>query len=57
MNNQIEYILGIVTGVGNLIGGLIAARLVLKWGAGFIRWSIIAMMLIFISKLLGIIDF
>jgi len=57
MNGQIEYVLGIVTGVGNLIGGLIAAKLVLKWGAKVIRWSIIFMMIIFISKLLGIIDF
>ena len=57
MNNQIEYTLGLVTGLGNLIGGLIAANLVLKWGAAFIRWSLVIMMLIFASKLLGIIDF
>jgi len=56
-NGQIEYTLGIVTGVGNLIGGLLAAKLVLKWGAKVIRWSIIVMMLLFISKLLGIIEF
>jgi uncharacterized protein len=57
MNDQVEYTLGIVTGLGNLLGGLLATNLVLKWGASFIRWSLIIMMLVFISKLLGIIEF
>jgi uncharacterized protein len=57
LNEQVEYTLGIVTGIGNLIGGLLAARLVLRWCSSFIRWSLIVVMVIFISKLLGIIDF
>ncbi|MFN8254680.1 MAG: sulfite exporter TauE/SafE family protein [Bacteroidales bacterium] len=57
LNGQIEYTLGIVTGIGNLLGGVIATKMVLKWGASLIRWSLIIVMIIFISKLLGFINF
>jgi uncharacterized membrane protein YfcA len=57
LNEQVEYTLGIVTGIGNLTGGLLATRLVIKWGSSFIRWSLIVVMIIFISKLFGIINF
>jgi uncharacterized protein len=56
-NGQVEYTLGIVTGIGNLLGGILATRMVLKWGASLIRWSLIFVMSIFILKLLGFIDF
>jgi uncharacterized protein len=56
-NDQIEYILGFVTGLGNLLGGIWAARLAFKWGAGFVRWMLFAVLLFFSLKLLGILQF
>jgi uncharacterized membrane protein YfcA len=54
-NNQIEYLIGFITGVGNLLGGMWAARLAFKWGAGFVRWSLVFILFIFSLKLLGFI--
>jgi len=57
MNNQVEYFIGIVTGFGNLAGGLLAAGLAIKWGAGFVRWILIFVLFVFSLKLFGIINF
>ncbi|MDF1547617.1 MAG: sulfite exporter TauE/SafE family protein [Bacteroidales bacterium] len=56
-NDQVEYIIGIVTGLGNLAGGMLAANLALKWGANFVRYMLILFLTIFSLKLLGFIDF
>ena len=56
INDQIEYVIGLITGIGNLLGGMWAARLAFKWGAGFIRWSLVVFLAVFSMKLLGIIN-
>jgi uncharacterized protein len=56
-NHQVEYLVGFITGLGNLLGGIWAARLALKWGAGFIRWFLVVFLAIFSLKLLGLIEF
>jgi uncharacterized membrane protein YfcA len=56
-NNQVEYLIGFVTGLGNLLGGIWAANLALKWGAGFIRWILVVILSVFSLKLLGFISF
>jgi uncharacterized protein len=57
LNNHVEYLIGLVTGIGNLMGGIWAARLALKWGPGFIRWLLVFVLSVFSLKLFGIIDF
>ncbi|MBN1250597.1 MAG: sulfite exporter TauE/SafE family protein [Bacteroidales bacterium] len=57
LNNQVEYLIGFVTGLGNLTGGLLAASLATKWGAGFIRWILIFVLIVFSLKLFGLVDF
>ncbi len=57
LNDQVEYLIGFVTGIGNLIGGLLAARMANKYGAGFIRWLLIIILIIFGFKLFRIINF
>ncbi len=57
MNDQVEYFIGFVTGLGNLTGGLLAASLATKWGAGFVRWILIVVLFIFSLKLFGVIHF
>jgi uncharacterized membrane protein YfcA len=56
-NDKIEMVLGIITGIGNLIGGIWAAKLALKWGPQFIRWALVIILSFFSLKLLGIINF
>jgi uncharacterized membrane protein YfcA len=57
MNDQVEYLIGFITGLGNLAGGLIAANMAVKWGAGFVRWILIFVLFVFSLKLFGIIQF
>lgn len=56
-NDQVEYVIGLFTGLGNLFGGLLAANFALKWGARFVRIMLIVFLSIFSMKLLGVIDF
>lgn len=56
-NNQVEYVIGLITGAGNLLGGMWAARLAFKWGAGFIRWLLVFILSLFSLKLLGVLSF
>jgi uncharacterized membrane protein YfcA len=57
LNHQVEYLIGFVTGVGNLFGGMLAAGLAIKWGPGFIRWLLVIVLSVFSLKLFGIINF
>jgi len=57
LNDQVEYLIGFITGFGNLIGGLLAANMAAKYGAGFIRWILIFVLIIFSLKLFSIINF
>ncbi len=56
-NGQVEYLIGFVTGLGNLSGGILASIFAVKWGAGFVRWILIGVLFIFSLKLFGIINF
>jgi uncharacterized membrane protein YfcA len=56
-NDQVEYVIGFVTGLGNLAGGLLAANLAIKWGAKFVRYMLIFFLTVFSLKLLGFIEF
>lgn len=56
MNNQVNWTYGLIHAIGNIIGAFIASRFAMSWGANFVRWVIIVVILIFSSDLLGIIN-
>jgi hypothetical protein len=51
-NNQVDYLLGIIMGIGNMLGAWIATRVAVKQGTKFIRWFLLATVLVFALKLL-----
>ncbi|MCK4663145.1 MAG: sulfite exporter TauE/SafE family protein [Bacteroidales bacterium] len=55
MNNQVDYWLGAVSAIGNIIGGIVASQFAVSFGAKYIRWILIIIIIAFSSKLLGII--
>lgn len=57
VNGQVEYLLGFITGVGYMLGGIWAGHFALKWGPGFIRWFLVIFLAIFSLKLLGLLNF
>jgi uncharacterized protein len=54
LSGQIEYGLGLISAAGNLIGGIVASVYTIKWGAGFIRWFMLAVMVIAAVSLLDV---
>lgn len=57
INGEVNYHLGLIAAIGNLMGGIFASRLAIKKGAGFIRWFLIVIIILFAVKLLNIFEF
>ena len=53
---QVNYLYGIVLSIGNVIGAIIASRLAVKKGASFVRWVIIAVILLTAAHVFGLLD-
>lgn len=56
INGHVDYAIGIITSIGNLAGGIIASYFAVKKGSKFIRWILIFVIIVFASKLLGLLD-
>ena len=56
INNQIDYKLGLILAVGNMIGSFVATRIAVKKGAIFVRYFLLVAIFISALKLLGIFD-
>jgi uncharacterized membrane protein YfcA len=56
INGQVNYLYGLILSIGNVLGALIASRLAVKQGAVFVRWVIIAVILLTAAHVFGLID-
>ncbi len=56
LNDKVNWQFGLIHSIGNVTGAFIASRYALTWGAGFIRWFIIVIILITSADLFGVID-
>lgn len=56
LNDKVNWQFGLIHSIGNVTGAFIASRYALTWGAGFIRWFIVVIIIITSSDLFGIID-
>ncbi len=57
MNNQVDYRIGLITAVGNVLGGILASSVAVTWGASFIRWFLTAIIILFASSKLGLVHY
>ncbi len=57
LNGQVEWVVGIVLGIGNMIGAWVAVRIPAQRYANHIRWLLIVMVAASAVKLLGLWDF
>ncbi len=55
-NDKVNWQFGLIHSIGNIIGAYVASRWAVTWGAGFIRWFIIVIILITSADLFGVID-
>lgn len=56
LNDQVDWLVGFVLAVGNMSGAWVASRMAVKRGARFVRWLLIAVLVISASVLLGVVD-
>ena len=56
LNDQVRWDYGLIHAIGNIIGAYVASRFAVSWGANFVRWFVIVIIIIFASDLLGIIN-
>jgi hypothetical protein len=56
INDQVRWDYGLIHAIGNIIGAFIASRFAVSWGANFVRWVVVVVIVIFASDLLGIVN-
>ncbi len=56
INDQIRWDYGLVHAIGNFIGAYIASRWANEWGANFVRWLLIVIILLSSLQMFGIIN-
>ncbi|MBK9291652.1 MAG: sulfite exporter TauE/SafE family protein [Bacteroidetes bacterium] len=56
-NGAVDWLYGLVHGLGNIAGALIASRLAVRKGVNFVRWVIIIVIVITSAQLMGLYNF
>lgn len=56
-NDQINWKIGLILAVGNMLGAFVASRFAVAWGAKYVRYILLAVILFSALKLLGVLDF
>ncbi|WP_372750890.1 sulfite exporter TauE/SafE family protein [Labilibaculum sp.] len=54
MNDQVDYKIGFILAIGNMIGAYIAANFAVSWGAKFVRYILLAVIIFASLKFLGV---
>lgn len=54
LNGQVDWGLGFILAIGNMLGAWAAARVAVKQGAAFVRWLLIAVVAVSALELLGV---
>ena len=57
LNNEIHYAIGLISAIGNTLGGIIASKYAIKKGAKPLRWILISVLFFFSAYLLGAFNF
>jgi len=57
INKQVDWFVGLILAMGNMTGAWVAARMAVKRGAGFVRWLLMAVVIVSAVVFLGLIDF
>lgn len=50
-HSQVDYRLGLISAIGNVIGGIVASKMALQRGAKFIRWFLVLIIVLFTGRL------
>ena len=56
IHQQVDYKLGLILAVGNMLGAYVATRVAVKWGARVVRYILLLVLAFASLKLLGIFE-
>jgi uncharacterized membrane protein YfcA len=56
LNGQVDYKLGLILAVGNMLGAFVATRFAVKWGPRAVRYILLIVLAFASLKLLGVFD-
>jgi uncharacterized membrane protein YfcA len=56
-NGQVDWVIGIILAIGNMLGGWVGAKVAVEKGAVWVRRLLIAVIIVSSANLLGILDF
>jgi uncharacterized membrane protein YfcA len=54
INGEVYYAIGLISAIGNTLGGIFASKVAIKKGAGFLRWVLIIVIAVFSAWLFRI---
>jgi len=57
LNGQVDYKLGLILAVGNMLGAFVATRVAVKWGPRAVRYILLIVLAFASLKLLGVFEF
>ena len=57
LNGQVDYRYGLILSTGNIVGAWLASNFAFAWGARFVRWVIVLVIIVTVLHLLGVFDF
>ena len=57
INDQVDLKIGLILALGNMLGAFVASRFAVHWGAKYVRYILLAVVLISALKLLGVFNF
>lgn len=57
LNGAVNWQFGLVHGIGNIMGALVASQFAVAKGVGFVKWVIIVVIIITSAQLFGLYDF
>lgn len=57
IHNQVDYKIGLVLAGGNMVGAFVAAKFAINWGAKFVRYVVLVVIILSAAKLLGLFEF
>jgi uncharacterized protein len=57
MNGQVNYAIGLISSIGNLFGGILASYMAVSWGARFLQWVLVIVILFSVARSFGVMGF
>ncbi len=56
LNGDVNYTYGLIHGAGNMVGAFLASHYAIGWGVKFLRWFMVAVVLVCLADVVGLIS-